>query len=140
MSQDSDFFNQPPSPLGAYVHTKRVGPLLFISGVDPRQHGQPEVPGVVRDEAGNVVSYDLEAQCHAVFHNVKLLLEEEGLQWTHIVDVTTFLTHLEADFATYNRIYARYFAEHPPCRTTVGVSSLPAAGAVIELKVIAVIE
>jgi len=128
-----------PEPVGAYPHTRRVGNLLFLSGVGPRQRGIKEIPGVIKDEQGNIIEYDIEAQCHAVFANVRYILEEAGSQWDKLVDVTVFLTNMKRDFPTYNRIYAEYFKENQPCRTTVEVNALPTEIA-IELKCIATID
>jgi 2-aminomuconate deaminase len=107
--------------------------------VGPRTRGSKEIPGVELDEAGNIVSYDIEAQCRSVFQNVRYILEDAGSSWDKIVDVTVFLTDMNADFATYNRIYAEYFASNRPCRTTVEINALPTPIA-IELKVIAAID
>lgn len=128
-----------PEPVGAYPYTRKVGNLLFLSGVGPRQRGVKEIPGVKRDEQGNIVDYDIEAQCHAVFANVRHILEEAGSQWNNLVDITVFLTDMKRDFPTYNRIYAEYFKENQPCRTTVEVNALPTEIA-IELKCIATID
>ena len=125
-----------PRPVGAYVHSRRVGSLLFLSGLGPRDPATDAVPGNVLDDQGRVISHDIRAQCHAVFRNVRTVLEEAGARWEDIVDVTVFLTDLEADFKTYNEVYAEYFAANRPCRTTVGVSRLPTP-IHIELKVIA---
>jgi 2-aminomuconate deaminase len=125
-----------PEPVGLYPHARRVGNLLFLSGVGPRERGTKKIPGVELDEDGNILSYDIEAQCHSVFKNVKTILEDSGATWNHLVDVTVFLTNMKADFKTYNRIYAEYFKENQPCRTTVEVSSLPTPIA-IELKCVA---
>ncbi len=125
--------------MGLYPHARRVGNLLFLSGVGPRQRGASHIPGVELDAAGNIASYDIEKQCHAVFQNVRHILEDTGSAWRNLVDVTVFLTNMKADFATYNRIYAEYFTENQPCRTTVEVSSLPTPIA-IELKCIATID
>jgi len=131
--------SQAPEPVGAYPHARRVGNLLFLSGVGPRQRGSREIPGVELDEHGNVRAYDIEAQCHAVFHNVRAILEEAGSSWENLVDVTVFLTNMKRDFAAFNRIYAEYFRENQPCRTTVEVNALPTPIA-IELKCVATIE
>jgi len=128
-----------PEPVGLYPHARRVGNLLFLSGVGPRERGTKKIPGVETDESGNIVSYDIEMQCRSVFQNVRYILEDAGSSWDRIVDVTVFLTNMKADFAAYNRIYAEYFAENQPCRTTVEISSLPTPIA-IELKVIATID
>jgi 2-aminomuconate deaminase len=130
-----------PEPVGAFPHAKRVGNLLFLSGIGPRVRGSQEIPGVKLDAAGNVVSYDIETQCHAVFENVRLVLEDAGANWNDIVDVTVFLTNMKKDFATYNKLYAEYFAglgKPNPTRTTIEVGALPTRIA-IELKVIAAV-
>lgn len=127
-----------PEPVGLYPHARRVGNLLFLSGVGPRERGTREIPGVELDAQGNISSYDIEAQCHAVFRNVRYILEDAGAEWADLVDVTVFLTNMRDDFETYNRIYAEYFRENQPCRTTVEVSRLPTPIA-IELKCIATI-
>lgn len=128
-----------PEPVGLYPHARRVGNLLFLSGVGPRKRGTKEIPGVVLDGEGKVESYDIESQCRSVFENVKTIVTESGSSWQQIVDVTVFLTNMEGDFATYNKIYAEYFADNQPCRTTVEVNALPTPIA-IELKCIATIE
>lgn len=125
-----------PEPVGLYPHARRVGNLLMMSGVGPRERGSKKIPGVELDANGNLVSYDIEAQCHSVFKNVRLILEDAGLSWDHLVDVTVFLTNMKADFATYNRIYAEYFKSNQPCRTTLEINALPTPIA-IELKCIA---
>lgn len=128
-----------PEPVGLYPHARRVGNLLFLSGVGPRKRGTKEIPGVVLDGEGKVESYDIASQCRSVFENVKTIVTESGSSWQQIVDVTVFLTNMEGDFATYNKIYAEYFADNQPCRTTVEVNALPTPIA-IELKCIATIE
>ncbi|WP_161890041.1 RidA family protein [Pontibacter russatus] len=127
-----------PEPVGPYPHARRVGSLLFLSGVGPRERGRKEIPGVELDEAGNILAYDIAAQCHAVFRNVRYILEEAGSNWENLVDVTVFLTNMKDDFGIYNQIYAAYFKDNQPCRTTVEVNSLPTPIA-IELKCIATI-
>ena len=116
-----------------------MGNLLFLSGVGPRERGTTKIPGVELDADGNILSHDIEAQCRSVFQNVRYILEDAGSSWDRIVDVTVFLTNMKADFATYNRVYAAYFQENQPCRTTVEVNALPTPIA-IELKVIATID
>ncbi len=128
-----------PEPVGAYPHARRVGNLLFLSGVGPRERGTKKIPGVDLNDAGQIVSYDIETQCRSVFENVRAIVEDAGSSWDKIVDVTVFLTNMKGDFAAYNRVYAEYFADNQPCRTTVEVGSLPTPIA-IELKVIAVID
>jgi len=137
----SEEFDSPraPEPVGLYPHARRVGNLLFLSGVGPRERGSKKIPGVELNEAGAIVSYDIETQCRAVFQNVRYIVEDAGSSWDRIVDVTVFLTNMKDDFATYNRIYAEYFSDSRPCRTTVEINSLPTPIA-IELKVIAVIK
>ncbi len=125
-----------PEPVGAYPHARRVGNLLFLSGLGPRERGADKIPGVVLDEEGNIAGHDIEAQCHSVFRNVKAVLEASGASWDDIVDVTVFLTHMKEDFAAFNRIYAEYFKTNQPARTTVEVGALPTPIA-IELKIIA---
>lgn len=125
-----------PPPVGAYPHARRAGGLLFLSGLGPRDPAGADIPGVQRDDRGRVVDYDIEAQCHAVFRNVRNVLEAAGSSWDRLVDVTVFLTDIEKDFATFNRIYGEYFPADGPCRTTVEVNRLPTPIA-IELKCIA---
>lgn len=127
-----------PEPVGLYPHARRVGDLLFLSGVGPRTRGEKRIPGVELNEAGEIVSYDIETQCRSVFQNVRFILEDAGSAWENIVDVTVFLTNMKADFPVYNRLYAEYFSDNRPCRTTVEISSLPTPIA-IELKVIATV-
>ncbi len=133
---DSVVSSRAPEPVGAFPHAKRVGTLLFLSGIGPRTRGTKEIPGVVLDAEGNVRSYDFEAQCRAVFRNVRTVLEDAGSSWDRIVDVTVFLTNMKADFPTFNRLYSEHFATNQPTRTTIEVGSLPTPIAV-ELKVIA---
>lgn len=128
-----------PEPVGPYPHARRIGDLLFLSGVGPRKRGSRMIPGVELDGSGNIVSYDIEEQCRSVFQNVGYILEDAGSSWENIVDVTVFLTNMKDDFPAYNRIYAEYFADNRPCRTTVEVGALPTSIA-IELKVIATIK
>ena len=128
-----------PEPVGLYPHARRVGNLLFLSGVGPRQRGSKEIPGVSLGPAGEIVSYDIEAQCRAVFQNVRFIVEEAGSKWENIVDVTVFLTNMKDDFLVYNRVYAEHFKDNLPCRTTVEITALPTPIA-IELKVIATID
>lgn len=130
-----------PEPVGAYPHAKRVGNLLFISGMGPRKRASREIPGVTLDAAGKVTAYDIEAQCRSVFENIRVVLEDAGSDWERIVDVTVFLTNMKRDFATFNRLYAEHFAgpgKPNPTRTTVEVTALPTPIAV-ELKVIATV-
>jgi 2-aminomuconate deaminase len=128
-----------PEPVGAYPHARKVGNLLFLSGVGPRKQGSKEIPGVALDGYGNIISYDIELQCHSVFQNVKYILESSGSAWQNLVDVTVFLTNMKKDFPVFNKIYAEYFTDCQPCRTTVEVNALPTPIA-IELKCIATVE
>ena len=125
-----------PKPVGAYPHARRVGNLLFLSGVGPRDAVTNAIPGNVHDAAGKLVAYDIEAQCRAVFANVRAILEASGGCWEDLVDVTVYLTDMARDFAAYNRIYAEHFTSAQPCRTTLGITALPTPIA-IELKCIA---
>ena len=127
-----------PEPVGLYPHARQVGNFLFLSGIGPREKGKLEIPGVKLDHNGNILSYDIEAQCHSVFKNVRTVLEDAGSNWDNLVDVTVFLTNMKDDFEIYNRIYAEYFMDNQPCRTTVEILSLPTPIA-IELKCIAII-
>lgn len=127
-----------PEPVGSYPHARLVGDLLFLSGVGPRERGKKEIPGVTLDENGKISSYDIEKQCHSVFANVRTILEDSGSSWENLVDVTVFLTNMEDDFTIYNKIYAEYFKDNQPCRTTVEINCLPTPIA-IELKCIATI-
>lgn len=127
-----------PEPVGLYPHARKVGNLLFLSGVGPRERGTKKIPGVELDETGTIISYDIATQCRSVFNNVKVILEEAGSSWEQLVDVTVFLTNMKDDFTTYNRIYAEYFKDNLPCRTTVEINCLPTPIA-IELKCIATI-
>lgn len=128
-----------PEPVGLYPHARKVGNLLFLSGVGPRKRGSKDIPGVTLDENRNIVAYNIEEQCHSVFQNVRYILEASGSRWENLVDVTVFLTNMKADFATFNKIYAEYFKANQPCRTTVEINALPTPIA-IELKCIATIE
>jgi 2-aminomuconate deaminase len=127
-----------PKPVGAYPHARRAGNLLFLSGIGPRDAATNAIIGNVYDAAGRLISYDIEAQCRAVFANVRTILQSSGAHWDDLIDVTVFLTDMDRDFAAYNRIYAEYFTSAQPCRTTVGITALPTPIA-IELKCIACI-
>ena len=126
-------------PLGAYPHARKVGNLLFLSGIGSRSAIDNKIPGLVQDENGNIISYDIEAECRSVFANVKAVLEASGSSWQKMIDVTVFLTNMKKDFPLYNKVYGEYFKEVEACRTTVEVKSLPTPIA-IELKVIATID
>lgn len=128
-----------PVPVGAYPHARRVGNLLFLSGIGPRTPDTNEIPGLTLDKNGNFVTFDFEAQCKSVFENVRIVLEESGSKWENLIDVTVFLVHMKRDFVTYNKLYAEYFTTAQPCRTTVEINSLPTPIA-MELKCIATIE
>lgn len=125
-----------PEPVGAFPHARRVGDLLFLSGIGPRKRGRKEIPGVTLNDRGEIADYDIAAQCLAVFENVRTVLEDAGAKWDDIVDVTVFLTDMRRDFPVFNRLYAEHFADNQPTRTTIEVGSLPTPIAV-ELKVIA---
>lgn len=128
-----------PVPVGAYPHSRKVGNLLFLSGVGPRKPNTDEIPGLELDKNGNFIAFDFAAQCRSVFDNVKIILEESGSSWNQLVDVTVFLVDMKRDFKTYNAIYAEYFKEAQPCRTTLAINALPTPIA-IELKCIATID
>jgi reactive intermediate/imine deaminase len=130
-----------PAPLGPYPHARRVGNLLFLSGIGPRLRGARTPPGVTLADDGRVTQYDIEIQCRSVFDNVRNVLASAGAHWGQLIDITVFLTDLERDFAVYNRVYAEQFPDpaHQPCRTTVGVARLPGPIAV-ELKCIAALD
>ncbi len=125
-----------PQAVGLYPHARKQGDLLFLSGVGPRVAGSKIIPGVTLNESGDIIAYDIEKQCHSVFQNIKYILEDAGSSWDKIIDVTVFLTNMKDDFNTYNKIYASYFKDNQPCRTTVEINCLPTPIA-IELKVIA---
>ncbi len=147
MTQDDPqlMSSRAPEPVGAYPHAKRVGNLLYLSGVGPRKRGSKDIPGVTLDAHGNITSYDIEAQCRSCFDNVRVILEDAGSSWDRIVDVLVFLTNMKDDFQTYNAVYAEYFAGPPesgkpnPTRTTIEISALPTPIAV-EVKIVATIE
>ena len=128
-----------PGAVGLYPHARKVGNILYLSGVGPRKAGQTDIPGVTLNERGEIESYDIETQCHSVFENICFILEDAGSSWDNIVDVQVFLTNMKDDFKTYNKIYAEYFKHNQPCRTTIEIKSLPTPIA-IELKVIATIK
>lgn len=128
-----------PEPVGRYPHARRVGKLLFLSGIGPRKRGSKDIPGVTLDRKGRIVSYDIEAQCRSVFQNVRWVLEEAGSSWERLVDVTVYLTDMKRDFPAYNRLWAEHFKKDPPCRTTLEINRLPTPIA-IELKCVATID
>lgn len=125
-----------PEPVGAYPHARKVGDLLFLSGVGPRERATKIIPGVTLDAEGNISSYDIAKQCHSVFKNVKTILEDSGANWESLIDVTVFLTNMKDDFPIYNKLWKEYFGANPPCRTTLEINCLPTPIA-IELKCIA---
>lgn len=127
-----------PAPVGAYPHARRVGELLFLSGVGPRMPGSNAVPGNVHDADDNLIAYDIEAQCRQVFANVRAVLQAAGAAWEDLIDVTVYLTDMARDFKTYNTIWAEHFPDpaRAPCRTTLGIDALPTPIA-IELKCVA---
>lgn len=139
MSNQIKNSSKAPEPVGLYPHARIVGDMLYLSGVGPRERGTKIIPGVELDQDGNIVTYDIEAQCHSVFKNVKAILEDSGSSWDNLVDITVFLTNMKDDFKKYNEIYASYFKENQPCRTTVEVNALPTPIA-IELKCLATIK
>lgn len=127
-----------PQPVGLYPHARIAGNLVFLSGIGPREAGTNVIPGNEYDKDGVLMKYDIAAQCHSVFKNVRTVLEASGSSWDQLVDVTVFLTNMKDDFATYNQLYAEYFKDNQPCRTTVEIKSLPTPIA-IELKCIALL-
>lgn len=126
-----------PDAVGLYPHARKVGNLLFLSGVGPRKKGSKEIPGITLNDDGEIIAYNIEEQCHSVFKNIKYILEDAGSSWDKLVDVTVFLTNMKDDFATYNKVYAEYFKDNQPCRTTVEINKLPTPIA-IELKCVAI--
>jgi len=138
MRSDLIFSERAPEPVGAYPHARRVGNMLYLSGVGPRERGQKTIPGVTLNENGEIVSYDVTEQTLSVFRNIRFILEDAGSSWENIVDVTVYLTNMKQDFKTFNRLYAEHFGDVQPCRTTIEVGALPTPIAV-ELKVIATI-
>lgn len=125
-----------PEPVGAYPHARRIGDMLYLSGVGPRERGQKSIPGVTLDEQGNITDYDISIQTESVFRNVRYVIEDAGGKWEDIVDVTVFLTNMKKDFPVFNKLYAEYFNGVNACRTTIEIGALPTPIAV-ELKVIA---
>lgn len=139
MEQNKSLYSEKaPEPVGKFPHSKRIGNFLFLSGIGPRKKGTTEIPGVTLNDKGEIISYDIETQCHAVFQNIKYILEESGSGWDKLIDVTVFLTNMKDDFPVFNKIWSDYFKENPPCRTTIEINCLPTPIA-IELKCIAYI-
>lgn len=135
---DSTSTKTAPTPVGAYPHARRVGDLLFLSGIGPRTPGSDKIPGNVSNPRGTLVAHDIAAQTHQVFANVRAVLEASGARWEDLVDVTVFLTDMAGDFKAYNAVWAEYFPDPAaaPCRTTLGIIALPTPIA-IELKCVA---
>ena len=129
-----------PRAVGSYPHARRVGNLLFLSGIGPRDPATNVIPGNELYADGRVRRYDVVAQTHAVFANVRAVLEASGARWEDLVDVTVYLTDMLRDFRPYNAVWAEYFPDpaRAPCRTTVGITALPTPIA-IELKCVAVL-
>jgi 2-aminomuconate deaminase len=129
-----------PKAVGSYPHARRVGDLLFLSGIGPRDAATDAILGNVHDAAGRLISYDIDSQTRAVFANVRAVLQASGAAWQDLVDVTVYLTDMTRDFAAYNGIWAEYFPDpdNAPCRTTLGITALPTPIA-IELKCVAAI-
>lgn len=136
---DAIHSNTAPEPVGHYPHARRVGELLFLSGVGPRRKGSKQIPGVTLDATGNITAYDIETQCRSVFENVRDILTASGAKWEDLVDVTVYLTNMKDDFPVYNKLWAEYFHTNPPCRTTLEINALPTPIA-IELKCIAALK
>jgi len=135
---DAVISKKAPEPVGSYPHARRVGSILYLSGVGPRQRGTKVIPGVELDASGNIQSYDVEAQTRAVIENVRSVLEDSGLGLKDLVDVQAFLTNMKDDFPIYNKVYGEYFSvESGPTRTTVEIGALPTPIAV-EFKCLAV--
>lgn len=131
-------------PVGPYPHARRVGSLLFLSGVGPRVRGSKIVPGSKVDAAGALIDYDIEAEIRSCFANVRAVLTDSGAQWDDIVDITVFMTNMQRDWATYSRVYAEFFpaTSNQPTRTTLEIKGLPQGGNTpihFEVKVVAVI-
>ncbi len=129
-----------PKAVGRYPHARRVGNTLYLSGIGPRDARDNSIPGNVTDADGKLVSYDIVAQCHSVFANVRAVLQASGASWEDLVDVTVYLTDMARDFPAYNAVWAEHFPDvaAAPCRTTLGITALPTPIA-IELKCIAVL-
>lgn len=115
-----------PAPVGHYPHARRVGDLLFLSGIGPR------------DPATNAIPAGIEAQARAVFANVRAVLDASGARWEDLADVTVYLTDMAGDFKAYNAVWAEFFPDPAtaPCRTTLGITALPTPIS-IELKCVA---
>jgi 2-aminophenol/2-amino-5-chlorophenol 1,6-dioxygenase alpha subunit len=114
-----------PPPVGPYPHARKVGGFLFLSGIGPRKPKTGEIP-----------TGGIEVETRAAIENVRAILEEGGSSLDKVIDVTVYLTNIDRDFPTFNRVYGEYFAKNQPTRTTVGVEALPTKIS-IELKVVA---
>ncbi|MGB1845001.1 MAG: RidA family protein, partial [Candidatus Poseidoniaceae archaeon] len=126
-----------PKPVGAYPHARRVGDMLYLSGVGPRQPGTNAIPGgPIHDDEGKPLEYDIKAQTHAVITNVERVLKEAGGSLDDVVDVTSFLVDMDRDFAGYNEVWAETLGKVGPTRTTLAIRALPTPIAV-EMKVVA---
>lgn len=125
-------------PVGAYPHSIKVGSFLYLSGIGPRSATDNSIPGLEQDANGTILAYDFEGQVHNVMANIKAVLEASNAKWEDLIDITVYLINMKKDFATFNKIYAEYFKDQQPCRTTVQVTALPTPIA-IELKCIAYI-
>jgi 2-aminomuconate deaminase len=144
MSDQTLHSEKAAEPLGPYPHARRVGNLVFLSGIGPRRRGSRDIPGAVLDSKGHLIDYSIEAEMRACFENVRTILHEFGSRWENIIDVQVFLTNMRRDWETYNRVYAEYFpaGSNQPARTTVEVSALPTGGSSpihFEIKVIATV-
>jgi 2-aminomuconate deaminase len=138
VASDAIHADAAPKPVGLYPHARRVGDLLFLSGIGPRDPATDAIPGNVAYADGRVRSYDIAAQTRAVFANVRAVLEASGARWEDLVDVTVYLTDIARDFKAYNAVWAEFFPDPAtaPCRTTLGIIALPTPIA-IELKCVA---
>jgi 2-aminomuconate deaminase len=127
-----------PRPVGLYPHAKQVNNFIFLSGIGPRKANSSDIPGVTLDDKGRIISYDIKEQCHSVFKNIDAVLKSAGTLMKNLIDITVYLTNIRKDFKIYNAIYAEYFKDYQPCRTTVGIVALPTPIA-IELKCVAIV-
>ena len=141
MATDGIHASSAPKPVGSYPHARRVGDLLFLSGIGPRDAATDAILGNVHDAEGRLISYDIDSQVRAVFANVRAVLQASGARWEDLVDVTVYLTDMAHDFRVYNQVWAEHFPDPTtaPCRTTLGITALPAPIA-IELRCVAVID
>ena len=130
--------SQAPSPVGNYPHSIELNGVLYLSGIGPRNSKDNSIDGNSYDQNNHLIDYDIEKQTHAVFKNIKSILEASNSKWENIVDITVFLTNMKKDFNKFNEIYNSYFPDSHACRTTVEVNALPTDIA-IELKCIAMV-